>query len=163
MSVSVLNYENAASASSETDDETTMCSDGDGVDRDKDVDGPAVGVPSLKASPQMGHALLSLKGVEVQEGLRNSHQHWRLGDNITIDAHKKSCGELRTLMTVGVSIAQRCQTAGVDFGVVGSAQWVTKHESNKKVPGGKDPERRCSLALFEERGGDAGVGGRFRT
>ncbi|XP_029697505.1 zinc finger E-box-binding homeobox 2a isoform X2 [Takifugu rubripes] len=89
----VSNYENAASASSETDDETTMCSDGDGVDRDKDADGPAVGVPSLEASPHMGHALLSLKGAEVREGLRNSHQHWRLRDNITIEAQKKSCGD----------------------------------------------------------------------
>lgn len=102
MSVSVLNYENAASASSDTDDETTMCSDGDVVDRDKDVDGPAVGVPSLEASPQMGQALLSLKGVEVQEGLQNSHQHWRLRDNIT--------GELPAPM--GGGRAQRCGQEG---------------------------------------------------
>ncbi|XP_056879973.1 zinc finger E-box-binding homeobox 2-like isoform X3 [Takifugu flavidus] len=70
-----------------------MCSDGDGVDRDKDADGPAVGGPSLEAPPHMGHALLPLKGAEVREGLRNSHQHWRLRDNITIEAQKKSCGD----------------------------------------------------------------------
>lgn len=108
MSVSVSNYENAASASSETDDETTACSDGDGVDRD--ADGPAVGV----ASPQMGHALLSLKGVEVPEGLWNSHQHWRLRDNMTTDAPAKSCGEFRGGLGqhTGVTLQQWTQVVG---------------------------------------------------
>lgn len=87
MSVSVSNYENAASASSETDDETTVCSDGDAVDRDQEGDGPAVGVPSLQAPPPTGHALLSLKGVGVPD------QHWSLRDTIRVEAHQ-SWGEL---------------------------------------------------------------------
>lgn len=93
--VSVLNYENAAAATSETDEETTVCSEGDGVDREKDLDGPVVGVPSLEASPRKGHALLSLQGAE---GLRTLHQHWRLGDHIdNADAHRKSSGESHDL------------------------------------------------------------------
>lgn len=95
--VSVLNFENAAVASSETDDETTVCSDGDVVDRDKDLGGPAVGVPSLEASPRMGHALMSLKAAE---GLRSLHQHWRLEDNMDdTDAHRRSSGESHDLMS----------------------------------------------------------------
>lgn len=95
----MLDFKNAASANSESD-ETTICSDGDG-DRDKDLGVPAVGVPSPEDSPRMGHALLSMNGVEVQEGLRNLHQRWRLEDNIDdTDALKTSSGESCDLVTV---------------------------------------------------------------
>lgn len=95
--VSVLNYEGAAATASESDDEAAVCSDGEGVDGEKDLGGPAVGVPSLQASPRMGHALLSLKGAE---GLRSLHQHWRLGDHIDdTDAHRSSSGESHDLMS----------------------------------------------------------------
>lgn len=92
----MLNYENAAAPTSETDDETTVCSDGDGVDREDDLGGPADGVPSLQASPPVGHALLSLKGAE---GL---HQRWRLGDHIDDpDAHRTGSGESHDLFERG--------------------------------------------------------------
>lgn len=146
MCVSVVNYDNPASANSETDDETTMCSDGDGVDRDKDLGGPAVGVPSLEASPRMGHALLSLKGAEVRDGFRNFHQDWRLADNITnTDAHKKISGESQLLMMVcdpgapGATLQQSTEVSNcwVDFG----GHWG---------PGGQDPGGKGSLSVFGE-------------
>lgn len=98
MVVSVLNYENAAAvASSGSDDDTTVCSDGDGMDREKDLGGPGVGVPSLEASPRMGHALLSLKGAE---GFRSLQQHWRLGDhNDDTEARRRSPGGSHDLMS----------------------------------------------------------------
>lgn len=152
MFVSVVNYDKPASANSETDDETTMCSDGDGVDRDKDLGGPAVGVPSLEASPRMGHALLSLKGAEVREGFRNFHQDRRLADNITnMDAHKKSSGESQLLKMVcdgatGAALQHSTEVSNCWSGLWGSLVKLTG--SNRRGPGEQDPERNCSLAMF---------------
>lgn len=90
----MLNYETAAVATSETDDETPVCSDGDGAEREKDPGGPAAGVPSPVASPRMGHALLCLEAEVL-------HQHWSLGDIDDTDAHRRRSGRSHDLKSPG--------------------------------------------------------------
>lgn len=80
--------------SSETDDESSTAN-GRRAGEDEELDSPVAGVPSLQASPRVGHALLSSEGPEVQEGLQNLHQHWRLGDNTS--THLNGCGESHDL------------------------------------------------------------------
>lgn len=95
------NYDNAASASSGTDDETPVCSDGDAVDN-KDVDGPAVGVAPLEAPPQTGHAPLTLEGAEVREGRGTSPRPWRLRAGAAAGPQRRSGGELGAVAGLGL-------------------------------------------------------------
>ncbi|XP_040912610.1 zinc finger E-box-binding homeobox 2a isoform X1 [Toxotes jaculatrix] len=88
----VLNYENVVETGSETDedDRTLVPEDNDlanggaGGGEDEEAGSPA-GVPTLEASPRVGHALLSYRGQEGsegREGLQSRHHHgWTLGDD----------------------------------------------------------------------------------
>lgn len=80
--------------SSETDDDSSTAN-GRRAGEDEELDSPVAGVPSLQASPRVGHALLSSVGPEVQEGLQNPHQHWRHGDNTS--THLNGSGESHDL------------------------------------------------------------------
>ncbi|XP_076603039.1 zinc finger E-box-binding homeobox 2a isoform X2 [Chaetodon auriga] len=84
----VLNYENVVETGSETDeDDRTLVSEDNGLangggrgGEDEELGSPA-GVPTLEASPRVGHALLSSEGSEGREILQNHRRHWRLGDD----------------------------------------------------------------------------------
>uniref|UniRef100_A0AAX7V5K6 C2H2-type domain-containing protein n=1 Tax=Astatotilapia calliptera TaxID=8154 RepID=A0AAX7V5K6_ASTCA len=60
----VLNYENVAETTSDTDDEDSFGGGGAGVDEEE---GSPAGVPALEASPRVGHALLSHRDQESRK------------------------------------------------------------------------------------------------
>ncbi|KAF7656163.1 hypothetical protein LDENG_00045690 [Lucifuga dentata] len=87
--VQVLSYENVLDTASETDeDDRPLLSEenGGGEDEaDTEVAGSQAGVPTLEASPRVGHALLSYQGreeSEVRDGRQSHHQVWSLGDGM---------------------------------------------------------------------------------
>ncbi|XP_076730729.1 zinc finger E-box-binding homeobox 2a isoform X3 [Maylandia zebra] len=78
----VLNYENVAETTSDTDDEDSFGGGGAGVDEEE---GSPAGVPALEASPRVGHALLSHRDQESAEsgdGFQDPHA-WRRIDGGT--------------------------------------------------------------------------------
>ncbi|XP_070832467.1 zinc finger E-box-binding homeobox 2a isoform X3 [Chaetodon trifascialis] len=116
----VLNYENVLETGSETDeDDRTLVSEDNGLangsgrggGEDEELGSPA-GVPTLEASPRVGHALLSSEGSEGREVLQNHRCRWRLGDDT--DGHPDSADDRKdereplgpeaTLHTVGSSV-----------------------------------------------------------
>ncbi|XP_062389640.1 zinc finger E-box-binding homeobox 2a [Sardina pilchardus] len=69
----VLNYENVLEAGSESDEEDRLLA--------SEGEGSPAGVPSLEASPRVGHALLSCRGDEDIDARDGPGNHvWRHGD-----------------------------------------------------------------------------------
>ncbi|XP_012683875.2 zinc finger E-box-binding homeobox 2a isoform X3 [Clupea harengus] len=69
----VLNYENVVEAGSESDEEDRLLA--------SEGEGSPAGVPSLEASPRVGHALLSCRGNEEIDSRDGPGNHvWRHGD-----------------------------------------------------------------------------------
>ncbi|XP_029937063.1 zinc finger E-box-binding homeobox 2a isoform X1 [Myripristis murdjan] len=80
----VLNYENVVETGSETDeDDRPLVSEENGRANGQEEAGSPAGVPTLEASPRVGHALLSYRGQERSEGRdsRQNHHAWCLGDS----------------------------------------------------------------------------------
>ncbi|KAM4609173.1 zinc finger E-box-binding homeobox 2a isoform 1-T1 [Polymixia lowei] len=80
----VLNYENVVETGSETDeDDRPVVSEENGLANGEEESGSPAGVPTLEASPRVGHALLSYRGQEGLEGRdgRQNHHAWHLGDD----------------------------------------------------------------------------------
>uniref|UniRef100_A0AAX7TG53 C2H2-type domain-containing protein n=1 Tax=Astatotilapia calliptera TaxID=8154 RepID=A0AAX7TG53_ASTCA len=78
----VLNYENVAETTSDTDDEDSFGGGGAGVDEEE---GSPAGVPALEASPRVGHALLSHRDQESAEsgdGFQDPHAWRRIGESL---------------------------------------------------------------------------------
>lgn len=77
----MLNYENVAETTSDTDDEDSFGGGGAGVDEEE---GSPAGVPTLEASPRVGHALLSHRDQESAEsgdGFQDPHAWRRIGES----------------------------------------------------------------------------------
>lgn len=79
--MTVLNYENVVEAGSESDEEDRLLA--------SEGEGSPAGVPSLEASPRVGHALLSCHGNEEIDARDGPGNHvWRHGD---INGTGKQC------------------------------------------------------------------------
>lgn len=86
--VAVLSYENVVETGSETDeDDRPLVPEeigGGEEEADTEMAGSPAGVPTMEASPRVGHALLSYRGregSEVRDGRQSHHHSWRLGDD----------------------------------------------------------------------------------
>lgn len=93
---------------SETDEDGGLTNGGlgrgGGKEEEEEVGSP-VGVPSLEASPRVGHTPLSSEGSEGREGLQDLGRGWRHGDDT--DGHLSGTGEshdLSLVMSAGFSI-----------------------------------------------------------
>ncbi|XP_028248934.1 zinc finger E-box-binding homeobox 2a isoform X2 [Parambassis ranga] len=85
----VLNYDNVVETNSETDEEDRMQLSEEnsfthgGRGGEEEETGSQAGIPTLEASPRVGHAMLSLQdqeGSEAKEGLQDPHS-WRLRED----------------------------------------------------------------------------------
>lgn len=98
----MLSYDNVVDTTSETDEDGGLTNSGLGRGRgeeEEEVESP-VGVPSLEASPRVGHTPLSSEGSEGREGLQDPG--WRHGDDT--DGHLSGeSHDLSLLMSAGFS------------------------------------------------------------
>lgn len=96
----MLSYDNVVDTTSETDEDSGFTNSGLGRGRGEEEEevGSPVGVPSLEASPRVGHTPLSSEGSEGREGLQDPGRGWRHGDDT--DGHLSGSGESHDLSLV---------------------------------------------------------------
>lgn len=127
----MLSYDNVVDTTSETDEDGALTNSGLGREggEEEEEAGSPVGVPSLEASPRVGHTPLSSEGSEGREGLQDLGRGWRHGDDT--DGHLSGSGESRDLSLV--------MSAGF-FAVVWSfgrkqiPSWRKSNQSNQQSP-----------------------------
>lgn len=96
----MLSYDNVVDTTSETDEDGALTNGGLGRQGEEEEEeaGSPVGVPSLEASPRVGHTPLSSEGSEGREGLQDLGRGWRHGDDT--DGHLSGSGESHDLSLV---------------------------------------------------------------
>lgn len=89
--VSVLSYDNVVDTTSETDEDGGNSGLARGQGEKEEEVGSPVGVPSLEASPRVGHTPLSSEGSEGRERLQDPARGWRHEDDTV--SHLSGSGE----------------------------------------------------------------------